>query len=137
MPPGCTELPHSPRGGDGRAPFDEHEIRDLFEDDVEGIVDLITLVATDLPKYAAALTAHVERSEWSDAGRVAHTIKGAGANVFAARVAELAETVERTAKQGSTASIVDDVRQLTDASAALVRALQSWAARLATTREVA
>jgi HPt (histidine-containing phosphotransfer) domain-containing protein len=68
---------------------------------------------------------------------MAHTIKGAAANVFAARVADLAQTVERAAKQGSTASIPEDVRQLTSAVALLVQALDAWAARLTTRREVA
>jgi HPt (histidine-containing phosphotransfer) domain-containing protein len=132
--PGCTDLPKS---ASLDHVFNEAEISLLFDDDAESILELLTLVTTDLPKYAAALIGHVERAEWADVGRLAHTIKGAAANVFAPQVAAIAQAVERAAKESRFESIPDDAHTLTSAVTALVQALEEWAARLASRREVA
>jgi len=119
------------------AAFDEAEIGRVFDDDAEGILDLIALVTTDLPRYSARLTGHVERAEWHDAGRLAHTIKGAAGNVYAPLVQKLAHAVERAAKEDRVDSVPNDARALVDAVEVLVRALDQWAARLRLHREVA
>jgi histidine phosphotransfer protein HptB len=124
-------------GSGSGASFDPVEISQVFEDDVDAVLDLIGLVTADLPRYAQALTNHVRRAEWPEAGRLAHTIKGAAANVYADPVKRLAQTVEHAAKQGRLESIADDTGALTAAVAALVQALEQWAARLRAERKVA
>jgi len=131
---GCTDLP---KAAGFNHVFDEAEITLLFDDDAESILELLTLVTTDLPKYAAALIGHVERAEWADAGRTAHTIKGAAANVFAPQVAAVAQAVERAAKESRFEAIPADAHTLRSAVTALVQALEEWAERLASRREVA
>ena len=117
--------------------FDPAEIRQIFDDDVDAVLDLIALVAKDLPRYAALLTEHVRCAEWSEAGRVAHTLKGAAANVYAPRVARLAPSVEHAATRGQLESIVEDSHALTASVDVLVQALERWAVHLRTTRREA
>jgi len=117
--------------------FDEAELRQVFEDDVEGILDVIGLVSRDLPRYSETLIEHVRCAECADVHRLAHTIKGAAGNVCAPQVVLLAGDLELAAKQRRLDSIVEDSHMLADAVDDLVRSLRAWAARLQRTREVA
>ena len=117
--------------------FDKAEICQVFDDDADGIVDLIGIVSRDLPRYAALLIEHVRCGEWSDVHRLAHTIKGAASNVSAREVVAQARTIELAAKQGRLDTIVEDSHALAQAVGVLVAELRDWAGRLRARQEVA
>ena len=113
--------------------FDKAEIRQVFQDDADAILDLIGIVSKDLPRYAALLIEHVRCGEWADVHRLAHTIMGAACNVSAREVVAQARAIELAAKQGRLDSIVEDSHALARAVGLLVRELHDWAGRLRTT----
>jgi HPt (histidine-containing phosphotransfer) domain-containing protein len=110
--------------------LDEAAIRSLFDDDVEAMVELMALVRSDLPKYAARLLTHVEQGEWIEVARVAHTIKGAASNVSGMAVVEAAQAVEHAARGEDVATLPVAAAHLTAAIDALVEAMTAWSRRL-------
>jgi len=110
--------------------FDTAEIRKVFEDDADGILDLIAIVSRDLLRYTALLIEHVRCGEWEDVRRLAHTIQGAASNVSAREVVAQARTIELAAKQRRLDSIVEDSHALSQAVGLLVAELRNWAGRL-------
>jgi len=111
--------------------FDEAAIRSLFDDDVEAMRNLIGLVTVDLPRYAARLASHLERAEWTEVGRLAHTIKGAASNVSGSVVVDAAHVVEQASTREDAAAVLAASRTMSAAIGTLVEALDAWGRRLA------
>lgn len=69
--------------------------------DAKFIEDIIGDYLQEMPKYLAELDASLGGTQPSTMMRAAHTIKGASANVGAARVRETAARLETLAKKGT------------------------------------
>jgi HPt (histidine-containing phosphotransfer) domain-containing protein len=69
--------------------------------DAAFIKDIIGDYLNEMPKYLAELDSSLASSELGIMVRAAHTIKGASANVGAARVRETAARLESQAKKGT------------------------------------
>jgi PAS domain S-box-containing protein len=108
------------------ADFDAEEIWQVFEGDVEGIVELVRLVTTDVPRYVKTLIGHMSDSDWNAVARMSHTIRGAVGNVTATRVADLAGEIERAARAADGGRVRALCPALEEMTAALVEALREW-----------
>jgi len=106
--------------------FDADEIWRVFDGDREGIVELVRLVTTDVPRYVKTLVGHAGDGDWNAVARMGHTIRGAVGNVTATRLADLAGEIERAARAADGARVRALCPALEEMTAALVDALRRW-----------
>jgi HPt (histidine-containing phosphotransfer) domain-containing protein len=90
------------------------------------ISDLVELLAVDGPAYASTLTTAIAASDFAEADRVAHTLKGS-ISYFEARPAfELARQVEMAARTRQASEARALASRLTLEIAHLIAELQEW-----------
>jgi HPt (histidine-containing phosphotransfer) domain-containing protein len=73
-------------------------LEEIFEDDTEGIADLLDAAMQTGAGYQAALRDGIARGVLDDVMRAAHAIKGSTANVGGNEVAEFAGRIEAAAR---------------------------------------
>ncbi len=92
--------------------FDEKEILERLMDDQDMARQVIHIFLQQLPVQVCDLKKHIDRSDVALAAGLAHTIKGAAANVAASAIRKTAQDIEETVKNGQwqqAAGIVHDL----------------------------
>lgn len=82
------------------AVFDRAALASRLEGDEELLLEIVALFAEDGAQQAEKLSAAAAVADMAQAARVAHTIKGAAANVSALRIVEVAVRAEQAAHAG-------------------------------------
>jgi signal transduction histidine kinase/DNA-binding response OmpR family regulator len=92
--------------------FDEQEVLDNFGQDRELMQRIFSAALIDLARQLQAFEDAVVQGDWTDAGKVAHTIKGLTAQVGGLRLSAHAAEIEAKLKDGGriTRDVVADVR---------------------------
>ncbi len=92
--------------------------------DEETAREVISLVLEDLPEIVQALKTSLDRDEKKDVERYAHTIKGEAANIGASLLREIAQTMERNARENAMDQVQKQVKRLETACQELCGAIQ-------------
>lgn len=96
------------------AVFDRAALASRLEGDEELVLEIVALFAEDAALQLAKLRAAVGASELRQAARIAHTVKGAAANVSALRIFEVAIRAEQAAEGGDADACLAAVGELQD-----------------------
>lgn len=102
-----------------RAALNLQTLRDLFGDDNEVIREILEAYADDLQARSADLDAAANDRDRTRFGRIAHSLKGASANVGAADFAGVCAAVEKKAAGAPWPELEAACRELTGGAAAL------------------
>jgi signal transduction histidine kinase/HPt (histidine-containing phosphotransfer) domain-containing protein/ActR/RegA family two-component response regulator len=89
-----------PRLWDGLPLFDKQAVLADFGDDRELVRRIIVKALSDLPRYLDQLENAVADSEWEEAGRTAHTLKGLTAQIGGRRLSAQLAQVETQLRAG-------------------------------------
>jgi HPt (histidine-containing phosphotransfer) domain-containing protein len=103
----------APEPGHNALPvFNEQEVLDNFDQDRELMQRIFGAALIDLARQLQALEDAVVQGEWTEAGKIAHTIKGLTAQVGGLRLSAHAAEIEATLKSGGriTRDVIADVR---------------------------
>lgn len=106
------------------AALDLQTLRDLFGDDTEVIREILEAYALDLQQRSADLDAAANDRDRTRFGRIAHSLKGASANVGAADFAGVCAVAEKKAAGAPWPELDAACRELTGGAAALCAAVQ-------------
>jgi HPt (histidine-containing phosphotransfer) domain-containing protein len=90
-------------------------LQEIFEDDVEGIADLLDAAMQTGRGQQDALRDAIDRNDLDAVVRASHAIKGSAANIGGNDVAALAGRIEHTARAGSWDGIAGDADALDSA----------------------
>lgn len=82
--------------------FDLKSVRERLEGDDELIREIVSIFLADSRKYLEQIEAHLVNSEFTLLARVAHSLRGAAANVGANVVGWLAGELERGCSSAET-----------------------------------
>jgi signal transduction histidine kinase/DNA-binding response OmpR family regulator len=88
-----TKTDEAPSSGHGS--LDVTQLLDRIDDDRALLADLTDIFRKDYPRHLDSAQQHIQHNRPDELQKVAHTLKGALANLSATRAAELAETLER------------------------------------------
>jgi HPt (histidine-containing phosphotransfer) domain-containing protein len=102
-----------------RAAFSLQPLRDLFGDDDEVIREILEAYVDDLLKNSQDLHAAANERDRTRFGRIAHSLKGASANVGAAEFAGLCATVEKQSAAAPWPELEAASRELSGGAAVL------------------
>ncbi len=80
--------------------WDKKSMSEHLLDDACLVREVAESFAADVPRRIRSLRGHIETGNINDAGRQAHTIKGAAANVSAERLRVTAFDLEKAARDG-------------------------------------
>lgn len=100
------------RTGIGNFVIDKAYLAELREQIGDATDRMITTFLEDLPGYVEQVHEALQARDMELLGRVAHTIKGAAANVGAGRLAQKAQQLEREARSGTRGTCDDLVSGL-------------------------
>lgn len=107
-----------------------HVLNDLFGDDHEVIREILEAYAADLTLRASDLRAAANERDRTRVSRIAHSLKGASANVGADDFASFCATIEQLATSAPWPSIDDACAQVSDDAVALCARVQARLAAL-------
>ncbi len=100
--------------------FDLVELKERFEDE-EAIRILVDGFIMNANRHVSMLISAVEKQDWTEAHRHAHTLKGGALNICAEPVGIKAKQVEFAIKEGRLGGIMTDIEQLSGLCNELVR----------------
>jgi len=101
----------SPAPGDP-AVFDRPALLDRLMNDAALVKDIIASFLEDMPRQLQTLRGHIERGDAAAAGRQAHTIRGAAANMSGPALSAVAARMEKAGRAGSLEEIADLLPEL-------------------------
>jgi len=111
--PRASTPPGGPAGVDGDAPvFAETTLLERLMGDSDLVREIGRAFLDDIPGRMAALAASVGAGDAPDAGRQAHTIKGAAANVGGEALCEVAAGIEEAGRDGDLERLEADLPEL-------------------------
>ncbi len=103
------------------APLNEALLLERLEGDRELAREVVGLFVDDVPTQMAELRAAVEREDAEEAHRLAHGLKGAGANITAEVAQAYAREIEHLARDGRLAEVPERLPHLQAALDAVAR----------------
>lgn len=95
--------------------LDLWRLEEAFEDDAQGIADLLDLALQTGEKHLRSLVAAVEAQDAAGVAKAAHGIKGSAGNIGANVVYRLASELDQRARAGVLDGAAERVRQIDDA----------------------
>ena len=101
----------SPAPGDP-AVFDRPALLDRLMNDAALVKDIIASFLEDMPRQLQTLRGHIERGDAAAAGRQAHTIRGAAANMSGPALSAVAGRMEKAGRAGSLEEVADLLPEL-------------------------
>ena len=114
-PASQNELTESSSAEQTPAPvFDREAMLRRMMGDEELARDIIGLFLEDVPKQINLLKGYLERNDVMNAGRQAHSIKGASANVGGEALRKLAEELEMSGRDGKIDEIACRINEVED-----------------------
>jgi HPt (histidine-containing phosphotransfer) domain-containing protein len=81
--------------------LDLSRLREAFEDDTEGIIELLEMALKSGERHVATMTAGLENGDATAVARSAHSIKGSASNIGALRIPTIAEAIEESVRAQS------------------------------------
>jgi two-component system, sensor histidine kinase and response regulator len=87
-------------GSEGGPAIDREALQERLGDDGDLIGELAVILAEDAPRLASECAQAIAAGDWTEAHRLAHTLRGAAGNLCARRVQAAAGDLERCARQG-------------------------------------
>jgi HPt (histidine-containing phosphotransfer) domain-containing protein len=106
-------------------------LAEIFEDDTDGIADLLEAAMLTGASHQAALRAGIDEQQLDAVMRAAHAIKGSSANIGGNEVAEVAARIEDAARANTWDGIPADADALDAAYERLRAAVVDYRASLA------
>jgi len=101
------------------AVLDLSRLREAFEDDEAGIVELLEMALGTGAKHVASLSEALAASDPPGVARAAHGIKGSASNIGAVAVTRISAEIEELARTGRLDGVSELTIQLDGAYAAL------------------
>ncbi|MGL4513078.1 MAG: Hpt domain-containing protein [Lacipirellulaceae bacterium] len=122
--------PHDAPGGDEapRGAIDLSVALRRFRGDVQLLLDMTSFYTDDHPALCDRLDAALDRGDWDELRRAAHTLRGMASTFDADDVTHLAATVESFAGRGDRQLLAPLVPRLTVNAKRLGASLAAWRA---------
>ena len=121
---GDSELPSSTSDHHSSPIFDLAGIKALFMNDADLIRTVAKSFLENIPQQIAALKGYIEARDASNARRLAHSIKGASANVCGEALRKVAAEMEKEALDGDMSAVAGRMAELDAQFDALKRELK-------------
>jgi HPt (histidine-containing phosphotransfer) domain-containing protein len=114
--------------------LDLSRLREAFEDDTDGIVELLDMALNTGERHVTTMTAGLENGDATAVARSAHSIKGSASNIGALRIPAIAEAIEESVRAQSWSDIKRLAGDLHAAYGQLREAIASYRAEVALQR---
>jgi HPt (histidine-containing phosphotransfer) domain-containing protein len=105
-------------------------LEEIFEDDTEGIADLLEAAMQTGATHQATVRDAIARNSLPDVMRAAHAIKGSSANIGGNEVAAVAARIEAAARANTWDGIAEDADALAAAYDRLRQAVAEYRASI-------
>jgi HPt (histidine-containing phosphotransfer) domain-containing protein len=114
----------------GNAVLDLARLEEAFEDDTDGIAELLELALETGVKHRAAIAAGIAAGDAEVVRKAAHGIKGSSGNIGAMEVMALASDLEQRARAGSLEGASASSAEIDAAYERVADAVRAYRARI-------
>lgn len=95
----------------------------------KAVIEIVTAFINRLPDKMNLLDHHVQKNEYDDVHRIAHSIRGGAKNIGATNLAAHAFSLEKEAKLNKLSNAAEQIRLLRDDTQDLLRSVNNLTAR--------